>query len=107
QLVDEDETLINIYSAIAVNQTTVPAANFSIAMEFIQWLVSEPIQEFIGEYGQSAFGQSLFSPAVPVLETQSPSDVNSWIETYGFFDYEGILYECPPPWRDGNYAFYP
>jgi tungstate transport system substrate-binding protein len=107
QLVDEDETLINIYSAIAVNQTTVPAANFSIAMDFIQWLVSEPLQEFIGEYGQSDFGQSLFSPAVPVLETQSPSDVHSWIETYGFFDYEETLYECPPPWREGNYTFYP
>ena len=107
QLVDEDETLINIYCAIAVNRTTVPAANFSRAMEFIQWLVSEPIQEIIGEYGQSDFGQSLFSPAVPVMETQFPADVYSWIRMYGFFEYEGTLYECPPPWRDGAYSFYP
>jgi tungstate transport system substrate-binding protein len=107
QLVDEDETLINIYSAIAVNQTTIHHTNFSRAMDFIQWLVSEPIQEVIEEYGQSDYGQSLFSPAVPVLETHSPSDVYSWIGTYGFFEYEGTLYECPPPWREGSYTFFP
>ncbi|MFQ5832383.1 MAG: substrate-binding domain-containing protein [Candidatus Thorarchaeota archaeon] len=107
QFVDEDEMLINIYSAIAVNQTTVPATNFDMAMAFIQWLLSDPIQTFIHDFGQSEYGLSLFQSAVPVLDAQSPLEIYTWIRNHGFFDYGGTLYECPPIWREGNYGLYP
>ncbi len=107
QFVDEDEVLINIYSAIAVNQTTVPVARFEMAMAFIQWLLSDPVQTFIHEFGQSDFGLSLFQSAVLVLESQSPLETYTWIRNYGFFDHGGVLYECPPIWREGNYNLYP
>ncbi len=52
-------SLINVYSAIAVNPETVPGAAFEVAMEFIEFLVSEEGQTQIGEYGKENYGMSL------------------------------------------------
>ncbi|MHA1216239.1 MAG: substrate-binding domain-containing protein [Candidatus Thorarchaeota archaeon] len=106
ELVRSDETLLNVYSAMAVNQTKIPHVKFDIAMDFIKFLVSNDTQELIGSYGLEDYGTPLFYPAVNVLKSQEPADVAQWIKNYAFFDSGGTLYECPPEWRYGDYGLY-
>jgi hypothetical protein len=101
QLVSSDSTLINVYSVIAVNATQVVGVKFDLTMEFVNWFVSSDAQELIGSYGQADYGQSLFIPAVSILQTQEPLNVFNWIQTSAFFEFNGTLYECPPQWRLG------
>jgi tungstate transport system substrate-binding protein len=106
KLVGEGQDLLNVYSAIAVNRTTVTSVKFNLAMEFIQWLVSSSVQQVIADYGVADFGQGLFLPAVGILQTQSPTQIFAWIRDYAFFNEGGTLYECPPSWRIGDYGLY-
>jgi tungstate transport system substrate-binding protein len=106
QLVQEGQDLLNVYSAIAVNSTTVPSANFTLAMKFIQWIVSPATQQIIADYGVADYGQGLFFPAVSILETESPAQIFGWIRDYAFFNQGGTLYECPPSWRVGDFGLY-
>lgn len=104
QLVDSDATLINVYSSIMVNETKVDGVRSDLASEFIQWLIGSDAQALIGNYGLVEYGQSLFTPAASIVQTQSPSDVFSWIRNTAFFAFNGTLYECPPPWRSDDYS---
>jgi tungstate transport system substrate-binding protein len=88
-------SLLNVYSAIAVNPETVIGSDFEGAMEFIEFLVSEEGQTLIGEYGKEAYDMSLFNPAVGILETGSDPVTAGWIEDTVFI--EGS--ECPPRFR--------
>jgi tungstate transport system substrate-binding protein len=106
KLVGEGQDLLNVYSAIAVNRTTVTSVKLNLAMEFIQWLVSSSVQQVIADYGVADFGQGLFLPAVGILQTQSPTQIFAWIRDYAFFNEGGTLYECPPSWRIGDYGLY-
>ncbi|MFW9974139.1 MAG: substrate-binding domain-containing protein [Candidatus Thorarchaeota archaeon] len=106
QLVEEGQDLLNVYSAIAVNSTTVTSVKFGLAMDFLQWLVSSSVQQVIADYGIADYGQGLFFPAVDILETESPSQIFGWIRDYAFFNEGGTLYECPPSWRTGDYGLY-
>jgi tungstate transport system substrate-binding protein len=95
-------SLLNVYSAIAVNPDTVPGSEFEGAMEFIEFLVSEEAQTLIGEYGRVDYGMNLFDPAVEVLETDADPETAGWIVGMAFF--EG--YECPPRFRVGETDLY-
>ena len=106
QLVQEGQELLNVYSAIAVNSTTVSSVKFDLAMEFIQWIVGATAQQLIADYGVVDYGQGLFSPAVDILENESPAQIFGWIRDYAFFDEGGTLYECPPTWQVGDYELY-
>ncbi|MFX1484794.1 MAG: substrate-binding domain-containing protein [Promethearchaeota archaeon] len=106
QLVQEGQNLLNVYSAIAVNSTTVTTVKFDLAMEFLQWLVTATVQQVIADYGVADYGQGLFFPAVSIVETGSPAQIFGWIRNYAFFDQGGTLYECPPMWRSGDYGLY-
>lgn len=106
QMVEERETLLNVYSVIAVNKTTVPTVKYAAAMKFIQWLVRESTQQLIEEYGQDTYGAALFHSAVNIIETELPARTYQWIHDYAFFDSSGTLYECPPAWQDGDYGLY-
>jgi tungstate transport system substrate-binding protein len=105
--VESDQTLINVYSAIAVNADQVEGVRFDLAMEFIQWLIGTEAQELIGVYGQDDYGQALFNPAAGIVQTQAPAAVFDWIRSMAFFDIGGEFYECPPPWRTGSFGLYP
>jgi tungstate transport system substrate-binding protein len=107
QLIAEGQDLLNVYSAIAVNSTTVTSVKFSLAMAFIQWLVNNTAQQLIADYGVADYGQGLFFPAVDILKNQAPTQIYSWIRDYAFFDAGGTLYECPPVWRSGDFGLYP
>ena len=106
QMVEEGETLLNVYSAIIVNKTTVPTVKYTAAVEFLQWLVRESAQQLIGEFGKDAYGAALFHPAVSIIETELPVLIYQWIHNYAFFDSGGTLYECPPAWQDGDYDLF-
>jgi tungstate transport system substrate-binding protein len=62
QMVEGDESLLNPYGVIAVNNEKYPNVNFEGANAFIDWMVSEKGQKMIGEYGVDKYGQQLFVP---------------------------------------------
>lgn len=106
QFVEEGESLINVYSAMAVNQSKVSTVNFQASMNLIQWLISDTAQAIIEGYGVDEFDSALFSPAVDILESQMPTQTHNWIRNYAFFESGGSLYECPPAWRMGDFGLY-
>jgi len=61
-LVEGDKTLFNPYGVIAVNPDKSPNIQADLASQFIDWIISLPVQEQIAEFGKADFGQSLFTP---------------------------------------------
>ncbi len=61
-LVEGDSILFNPYGVMAVNPEKSPEINSDIANEFIDWLISVPTQEKIGQFGVEEFGSPLFTP---------------------------------------------
>jgi tungstate transport system substrate-binding protein len=61
-LVEGDKILFNPYGVIAVNPDKAPTIREDLANLFIDWIISVPVQEKIGEFGKADFGQSLFIP---------------------------------------------
>ena len=61
-LVENDPLLFNPYGVIAVNPDKNPEIQNEAANQFIDWLISVPVQEKIEQFGVEEFGQSLFIP---------------------------------------------
>lgn len=61
-LVEGDKTLFNPYGVIAVNPEKNTKIQTELANQFIDWLISLPVQEKIAEFGKTDFGVSLFTP---------------------------------------------
>ncbi len=101
-LVTEGQELLNVYSAIAVNQTFHPQANFEGAIKFIKYLISEEGQQLIEDYGMDRYGQSLFYPSVDLLKTNSNPTIAQMMKDYAFFESS----ECPPQYRYGHPELY-
>lgn len=107
-LIIEEQSLLNVYSVIAVkpavpaNQSLHEQINFNDAMDFIQYLVSERTQQLITDYCKADYGQSLFYGAAQPLRADSPQPIVGWIKSAAFF--EG--YECPPQYRNGYAELY-
>lgn len=60
--VEGDPILFNPYGVIAVNPDKNPEIKANLANQFINWLISVPTQEKIGEFGVEEFGAPLFTP---------------------------------------------
>jgi tungstate transport system substrate-binding protein len=101
-LVTQGEELLNVYSAIAGNQTKHPHINFDDAVTFIKFLISDEGQEIIANFGVDLYGQSLFYPAVNLLKQNTDPTTVQWIKNYAFFD----GYECPPEYWDDHPELY-
>ncbi len=108
-LIVEEQSLLNVYSVMAVNTETVQAnqsvhssINFDDAMNFIEYLISPETQTMINIYGQDTYGMSLFHEAVQPLKDNAPQQLVSWIKDYAFID----GYECPPQYRNGYANLY-
>lgn len=101
-LVTEGEELINVYSAIAGNQTLHPDINFDGAITFMKFLASEKGQDIIASFGEDLYGQSLFYPAVNLLERGTEPAIVLWITDYAFFS----GFECPPEYQDDRPELY-
>jgi tungstate transport system substrate-binding protein len=107
-LILEEESLLNVYSVMAVSPTV--AANTSIhekisfddAMGFIEYLVSPEIQQLITDFGKDTYEQSLFTGAVQPLKDNAPQPLISWVQDYAFFDGS----ECPSQYRNGYADLY-
>jgi tungstate transport system substrate-binding protein len=61
-LVDQGDILLNVYSVIAVNPEKIEGVKIEMANKLIDFLLSEEIQELIGEYGVKEYGLQLFIP---------------------------------------------
>jgi tungstate transport system substrate-binding protein len=61
-LVEGDKDLFNPYGVIAVNPEKNSNIQADLANQFIDWIISVPVQEKIGQFGVEEFGQSLFIP---------------------------------------------
>lgn len=108
-LIVDEQSLLNVYSVMAVNTETVQAnqsihsqINFNDAMNFIEYLVKPSTQQMINDFGIDTYGKSLFHEAVQPLNDNSPPPLVSWIQDYAFFDGS----ECPPQYRNGYADLY-
>ncbi len=72
-----DKQLRNNYGVIAVNPDKHPGVQAALAGAFVDWIVSAPVQERIGRYGQEKFGQPLFYPDSEELKTSKSLTVTS------------------------------
>lgn len=61
-LTEGDPILFNPYGVIAVNPTKNDQIHNDLANQFIDWLISVPVQEQIGQFGVAEFGAPLFTP---------------------------------------------
>jgi tungstate transport system substrate-binding protein len=108
-LIVEEQSLLNVYSVMAVNTETVQAnqtlhesINFNDAMDFIEYLISPATQQLINDFGKDTYEQPLFYEAVQPLKDNAPQPIVSWIQSYAFFDGS----ECPPQYRNGYANLY-
>jgi tungstate transport system substrate-binding protein len=108
-LILEEQSLLNVYSVMAVNTATVQAnqtihesINFNDAMDFIEYLISPHTQQLINDFGKDTYGQPLFYEAVQPLKDNAPQPIVSWIQDYAFFNGS----ECPPQYRNGYAELY-
>ncbi|NIM44164.1 MAG: tungsten ABC transporter permease [Nitrososphaeria archaeon] len=101
-LVDEGKELLNVYSVLAVNPQTRPEIFFDGAITFIKYLVSDEGQNIIGGYGIDRYGQSLFFPAVVLLEKEVDPKLVEWIKEFSYFNGS----ECPLKYRMGHDELY-
>ena len=61
-LVEGDNSLLNVYHVITVNQSKWPKVNYEGALAFAKFMTDPATQETIGEFGVDKFGQPLFYP---------------------------------------------
>ena len=61
-IVQGGESLLNVYSAIAINPEKHPDTNVDMADNLIEFLTSDEVQDFIEGYGLSEYGTPLFTP---------------------------------------------
>lgn len=96
-VVEAGKDTLNVYSAIACDPRNVDLEHvkFNYAVEFIEFLVSDEVQDILADFGVDKFGQPLFNPAVEILETTTDPATASWIRELAFID--GA--ECPPEKR--------
>jgi len=59
-MIEGNPALFNQYSAIAVNPEQCENVQYARAKQFIDWITSRPVQDFIGSY--KLLGKQLFTP---------------------------------------------
>lgn len=96
-IVDAGKDTLNVYSAIANNprKNEVAGSNFKASMKFIDFLVSDEVQEIFSEFGKDKFGKPLFNPYVKLLKSKSNPEMVQWIQELAYFS--GM--ECPQEYR--------
>jgi len=103
-LVQGQQSLLNVYSAIIDNPQNITTTNFNTALLFVSYLASSEGQQLIGNYGVTLYNQSLFTPIVPLLSgTVSNDTLLGWIKSYAYMDSTPVISaagtECPPQYR--------
>lgn len=57
-----DAGLRNPYGVLPLNPDRFPWVDETLAQQLVDWMISVPVQDMIGEYGIEEFGQPLFYP---------------------------------------------
>ena len=96
-IVDAGKDILNVYSAIANNpkKTEVYGSNFDASMKFIEFLVSDGVQQIFADFGKDKFSKPLFNPYIKLLERGNNQELIDWIQDLAYYD--GI--ECPLHYR--------
>ena len=61
-LLGGDNSLLNVYHVITVNQAKWPKVNYEGALAFAKFMTDSATQEVIGQFGVDKYGQPLFYP---------------------------------------------
>jgi tungstate transport system substrate-binding protein len=104
--IQAQQSLLNVYSVIIDNpqNTALSNTNFNASLLFVNFLVSDEGQQLIGNYGKIAYGQSLFTPFVPLASgTVSNDTLLGWVKSYAYINTTPAISasgtECPPAYR--------
>lgn len=62
-LVEGDKGLLNPYGVISVDPAKSPKIRNDLANQFIDWIISVPVQQKIADYKKADFGISIFTPS--------------------------------------------
>ena len=104
-LVEAGQSTLNVYSAIACDpqNPSLSHVKFDEAIKFINFLVSEEVQEIFANFGVEKFGQPLFNPALEVLAKNANPTVAGWIKDVAYINGS----ECPANkcYNAGNMEF--
>jgi tungstate transport system substrate-binding protein len=95
KIVEAGKDTLNVYAAIACNPQTITHAKFDASMAFIEFLISNDIQDLFQDFGVSDYGEALFKPWISILTSGQDPDLLQWVEDYAYF--EGT--ECPALYR--------
>lgn len=68
-LAEGDQSLLNVYHVITVNNEKWPKANYDGATAFLIFMIKPSTQEVIGKFGVDKFGQPLFYPDADKTDT--------------------------------------
>jgi tungstate transport system substrate-binding protein len=103
-IVDAGEDTLNVYSVIANNprKTEVSGSNFDASMKFIDFLVSDEIQQILADFGEDKFGKPLFNPYIKLQKSNDNPELIQWIQDLAYFDET----ECPSQYRYQADHFY-
>ena len=103
-IVDAGKDTLNVYSVISNNprKTEVSGSNFDASMKFVDFLVSDKIQQMLADFGKDKFGKPLFNPYVKLLKSNDKPELIQLIQDLAYFD--GT--ECPPQYRYQADQFY-
>lgn len=71
-LITQGGSLLNRYSAIAINPAKNPNVNIAQADRFINWLISDEGKQLVGSYGNETYGKSLFTSLKPGVCNTTP-----------------------------------
>lgn len=74
-VVDEGDALLNIYAEILVNPEKYPDTNVKLAAKWMNFMISDDVQDEIREFGVDRYGEPLFFPAIGNLDILSPAGV--------------------------------
>jgi tungstate transport system substrate-binding protein len=87
-LVEGDDVLFNPYGVIAVNPAKSDEINNELANDFIDWLISVPVQENIGQFGVAKFGLPLFFPDSALYRAAHAARAEVALKITGIVDQE-------------------
>lgn len=95
KIVDSGKETLNVYSVIACNPERSKNIKFDAAMAFINYLVSDEIQELLSNFGEEEYSSPLFKPWVKTLKINSNPELIEWVKECAYFENS----ECPNMYR--------
>jgi tungstate transport system substrate-binding protein len=102
--IQQQQSLLNVYSAIIDNPQTIASPNFNAALLFVNYLASAEGQQIIGNYGLASYNQSLFASYMPLVTgAVANNSLLGWIKNYAYIDSNNVINasgtECPPQYQ--------